>query len=403
MGKDRKLTGQPIFQQLLELLDRSRVNRLASNHQADHYYKNFRTYQHLVTMLYGIFHKCTSLREVVSGMQVCSSKLGHLGLDYCPRRSTLSDANRKRPSKVFEAIYMDLYQRYHHLLPDSRSKKPKWHSRLYIIDSTTISLFKEILKNAGRPSVSGKKKGGLKVHTLLKADEDVPCLVTMTAAAKHDVPFIQGLKLPKGSFVVFDKAYVDYKQYALWNQQGIYYVTRMRNKAIYEHISDLPISEVQQSKGVLFHAKVILGHTSHKNVTRIEARLIRYYDKQTDKTFEFITNNTRLSPATIALIYKHRWQIETVFKRLKQNYPLNYFLGDNENAIRIQVWCALIADLIIKVVKSNLTRKWSFGNLSSVIRIHLMTYTNLRNFLENPDLYLINTLRVQTRGPTLFD
>lgn len=403
MRKDRNLTGQPIFAQLLSLLNRNRINRLSSHHRANHYYKNFKTYQHLVTMLYAIFHKCTSLREVTSGMQLCSYKLGHLGMGYCPRRSTLSDANRRRPAKVFESIYMDLYERYHHFLPDSQTKKPGWHSRLYIVDSTTISLFKEILKNAGRPAVSGKKKGGLKVHTLLKADEDVPCLVRMTAAAKHDVPFIQGLKLPKGSFVTFDKAYVDYTQYALWDQQGIYYVTRLRNNAKFEQISQLPISEAQKNKGVLSHTKVILGHTTHKNVTRTEARLIRYFDKQTNKTFEFITNNTRLSPATIAQIYKHRWQIETVFKRLKQNYPLNYFLGDNENAIRIQVWCALIADLIMKVMRSKLKKKWSFGNLTSVIRIHLMTYTSLLNFLEDPDRYLIKTLKLQTRGPTLFD
>lgn len=403
MRKDRNLTGQPIFAQLLSLLNRNRINRLSSHHRANHYYKNFKTYQHLVTMLYAIFHKCTSLREVTSGMQLCSYKLGHLGMGYCPRRSTLSDANRRRPAKVFESIYMDLYERYHHFLPDSRTIKPGWHSRLYIVDSTTISLFKEILKNAGRPAVSGKKKGGLKVHTLLKADEDVPCLVRMTAAAKHDVPFIQGLKLPKGSFVTFDKAYVDYTQYARWDQQGIYYVTRLRNNAKFEQISQLPISEAQKNKGVLFHTKVILGHTTHKNITRTEARLIRYFDKQTNKTFEFITNNERLSPATIAQIYKHRWQIETVFKRLKQNYPLNYFLGDNENAIRIQVWCALIADLIMKVMRSKLKRKWSFGNLTSVIRIHLMTYTSLLNFLEDPDRYLIKTLKLQTRGPTLFD
>ena len=118
----------------------------------------------------------------------------------------------------------------------------KWFSRLYLVDSTTISLFKEILKNAGRPGVDGKRKGGLKVHTLMKADEDVPCLVKMTAAAKHDTPFIQGLALPKGSIVVFDKGYNDYSQFDLWSGQGVFWVTRLKHSAKVEFLKDRAVS-----------------------------------------------------------------------------------------------------------------------------------------------------------------
>lgn len=402
MRKDRNLTGQPILSQLLSFIDRNRVNRLSVRYQSDHYYKRFKTYQHLVTMLYAIYHKCTSLREVTTGMQACLYKLNHLGMDYCPRRSTVSDANRSRPSVVFEQIYLDLFHRYRKYLPDSRTKKPKWYSKLYIIDSTTISLFKEILNNAGYRSANGKRKGGIKVHTLMKAEEDVPCLVKMTAAAKHDLPFIRGLCLPKGSFVTFDKAYVNYQQYDLWTQQGIFWVTRIRKTAKVECIEQRSISDAQKDKGIQKDEIVILGHSSHKNITRIKARLIQFYDKKSKRDFLFITNNFSLSPATIALIYKHRWQIEILFKRIKQNYPLRYFLGDNENAIRIQIWCALIADLILKLIRNQLKRKWSFGNLSSMIRIHLMSYTDLMKFLETPDKYLINTIEKQARGPTLF-
>ena len=402
MAKDAYFTGQPIFSQILSFLDRGKIARYATQHQSDRYYKRFLTYHHLVSMLYATFHKCTSLREVTTGMQACANRLQQLGMNYCPRRSTLSDANRDRPSEVFESIYLDLYKGLSKYLPDSRSRY-KWYKRLYIVDSTTVSLFKEILKNAGRPTVDGKRKGGIKVHMLMKADHDVPCLIKMTAAAAHDVPFIKGLALPQGSIVTFDKGYIDYHQYDLWTQQKVWWVTRLRQGAQYEILESLEVSNKEYKEGVREDVKIMLGHQSHDQVTRTPARLVVYHDSESGKRFNFVTNHTKFSPSVIALIYKHRWQIETLFKRIKQNYPLTYFLGDNENAIRIQIWCALIADLLLKFVQSRLKRNWSFGNLASMIRIHLMSYITLFKFLEQPDRILINTVVNYNKGPTLFD
>jgi hypothetical protein len=401
MGKGESYSGQPLFSQLLSFLDRSRITRLAKKFHSDRYYKRFGTYHHLVTMLYATFHKCTSLREVTTGMQACAYRIQHLGMDYCPRRSTLSDANRERPSEVFEAIYRDLFWRKRKHLPDSRTRA-SWYSKLYIADSTTISLFNEILKNAGRTPVHGKRKGGIKVHTLMKAQEDVPCLIKMTAASKHDVPFIQGLRLPQGSIITFDKGYVDYRQYDMWTQQGVYWVTRLRQGAQHEILEKRPVSVEEKKNGVLNDEKVILGHQEHNQITRTPARMITYRDPLNNRVFQFITNNYEFDASTVALIYKHRWQIELLFKRIKQNYPLTYFLGDNENAIRIQIWCVLIADLILKLVQTLLTKRWSFGNLTSMVRIHLMSYIHMFKFLENPDQTLINSDVLHNKGPTLF-
>ncbi len=402
MAKDALFTGQPIFSQLLSFLNRGKIARQTAQFQTDRYYKRFKTYHHLVTMLYATFHKCTSLREVTTGMQACAHRLQHLGMDYCPRRSTLSDANRDRSSEVFESIYMDLYKDLHTFLPDSRSKY-KWYKRLYIVDSTTVSLFKEILKNAGRTPIDGKRKGGIKVHTLMHAEEDVPCLVKLTAAAAHDVPFIQGLALPKGSIVTFDKGYVDYSQYDLWTQQKIWWVTRLRKGSQYEIVERLPVSAQEYERGVREDAKIILGHQSHDQIVRTAARLVVFLDKQSGKEFHFVTNHAKFNASVIALIYKHRWQIEILYKRIKQKYPLKYFLGDNENAIRIQIWCALIADLLLKFIQARLKRCWSFGNLSSMVRIHLMSYLHIFKFLEHPERILINSLVTYNKGPTLFD
>ena len=401
MDKDQLFIGQPILSQLLSFIDKKEVDTLARKHRSDRYTKKFATYDHLVTMLYCIFHRCTSLREVSTGMQACFTKLNHLGMRYCPRRSTLSDANRRRTVEVFEEIYMLLYKKFARSLPDSQ-KKESWFSKLFIADSTTISLFKEIMKCAGNTPANGKRKGGMKVHTLIKADQDVPCLVRMSPAANHDVSFIKGMELPEGSIIVFDKGYVNYDQYDCWTKEKVSWVTRLRKGSKFEVTEQLPISIEQQKAGIIADELVILGHTSHNDITRTKARLVTYYDASKDYIFYFITNNQILNPETIALIYKHRWQIELLFKRVKQTYPLQYFLGDNENAIKVQVWCALIAALLIKYVKSQLKRKWSYANISSMIRLHLMTYIHLFRFLENPDKALINDMNKKENIPNLF-
>lgn len=180
MSKSIFFTGQPIFSQVLSYIPKSRVDQISGDNAADRYCKHFTSYGHLVSMLYAVFNNCTSIRELTTGLLAWDQKIKHLGVDYFPRRSTLSDANNRRSEVVFGQIYHFLYQRYRHLLPDSRKGKS---SKLYIADSTTVSLFQEVMRNAGRPAANGKRKGGIKVHTLMRSDEDVPCLVRFTAAA----------------------------------------------------------------------------------------------------------------------------------------------------------------------------------------------------------------------------
>jgi hypothetical protein len=399
MGKSTFFTGQPVFNQIIRLLSSSQVNKLSKSFAADRYCKKFKTYDHLIVMLYAIFNRCTSIREVVTGLLACHSKLHHLGIQYSVRKSTLSDANKRRDYRVFEAVYNHLYETYSSFLPDSRSKK--WVNRLYIMDSTTISLFQEILKNAGPSPMNGKRKGGIKAHTLIKADQDVPQLVCMTAGATNDTIFMKQVDLPAGSILTFDRGYNDYKRLEYWTNKGVSWVTRLRQLSAVELVGENSISENQASHGILKDSKVIMGHP-HKRITKVHARLITYYDSKQQRTFQFLTNNMKLSALTIAEIYRHRWQIEILFKRIKQNYPLRNFLGDNENAIRIQIWCALIADLLLKIIQKQVKRVWSFANLSSMIRLHLMTYISLWSFLNQPEKMLLSSLRHHKAQPMLF-
>lgn len=383
MNKSKFFSGQPIFTQLLQFLPKSEIIRLARQMGSDRYYKKFTTHSHLIAMLYSTYENCTSLREVVTGMQACEGKLQSLHLQSLPARSTFSEANKHRSYEVFEAIYYYLFERYRQFLPDSRSKNDRLSRRLVLIDSTTISLFQEILKNTGPAKANGQKKGGIKVHMAVRAHEDAPCLIRLTPAVHGDSPFLKDVHLKKGSVVVMDRGYNGFAKLIEWNKTGVWWVTRLRSNTHYQIIENLAVDQQQSALGVLEDQHIVMG-APKKQIQKVQCRLIRYYDQDTKKHFSFITNNLRWKPAKIAAIYKRRWQIELLFKRLKQNTTLQYFLGDNENAIKIQIFCALIADLLLKLATANVKRKWSHSNLASLVRLHLMNYTKLLDFLENP-------------------
>lgn len=383
MGKSTNFSGQPIFNQLLKFIDKSEIRKIAKKHDSERYVKKFTTYHHLVVMLFVSLEGYHSIRETILGLLANAHKLSHLGLSYLVRRSTLSEANARRESKVFGDIYMSTYRKHAQSLADSRLSDQDMR-RLYIMDSTTISLFKDILRGVGRNPKQGRKKGGIKAHTIIKASENVPCLVRYSEAVRHDHMFLKDVhNLSPGSIITFDKAYVDYEEYQEFSQTGIYYVTRLKENAIYQARKEYDIPD-DADAGVLKDEEIILYYGQDKKQEH-RARRIAYWDSENERIFEFLTNNFELTAEKIALIYKKRWQIELLFKQLKQNFPLKYFLGDNENAIETQIWTAMLANLLITLVKSSLKRSWAFSNLVSIIRQQLMSYINIYRFLEDPE------------------
>lgn len=379
MYKSSKFSGIPIISQVINLLDRAQINRTAQENQSDRYYKRFKTIDHLTTMIYVVLSGCNSLREITSIMLACEGRINHLGLQRFPKRSTISDANRKRNSEVFSEIYFGLYRKYSKFISDSRIKNESIKG-LKIVDSTTISLFSDILKGVGRNPINGTKKGGIKMQTMINAAEDVPSLIRFTSAATHDHVFLKDLDLKKGSVVVFDKGYNDYLQYLQWTIDGVYFVSRQKDNAVYKSLLEYDIPEGVDN-GVLKDERIII----EKGDQKIELRRIAYWYDKHKKVYEFITNNFEYPADKVAEIYKRRWQIELLFKRLKQNFPLKYFLGDSQNAVEIQIWVSLIVQLLIMVIQKQAQRKWAFSNLMSVIRFHLMTYIDLFKFLKSPE------------------
>lgn len=384
MLKDIKFSGQPVFAQLLGMISRSSFTTLVNAHDADRYSKRCKSWEHLVCMLYCIMNNCNSLREVTQGIAAYGDKLNHLGVNYTPPRSTLSDANVNRDEKFFGALYNKLYLRYRELLSDSQLNK-QLLKRIYLIDSTTISLFKAIMKCVGRKSADGKSKGGIKVHTMLNAYEQVPQLIHFSDAATHDHIFLAELNLQPHQIAIFDRAYVDYQQYAKWETGKVHFVTRLKDNAVYDGLEELDISDSCPEEYIKDEKIQISYKDEQQKEQLLFLRRVVYYDTEKKKILQFLTNIFDMTTEEIGLLYKLRWQIELLFKQLKQNFPLKYFLGDNENAIKIQIWCTLIANLLFTIVKKAIKEKISFSNLVSFARQHLFSYHKLIDLIEKSE------------------
>jgi len=383
MNKTTHFFGQSVFGQLISLIESNIITKATKICKSDYYVKKFKTKDHLISMLFCSFAKCTSLREVSGAMLGLSGKTNHFQLDHIPKRSTLGDANQRRDADVFGLIYNELFRKYGHVFSDSRIKEVI-NKQIEIFDSTTISLFKDIMKCVGRKPKNGKRKGGIKVHTIINVDETVPKLVWFSHSARNDHILLNKLKMDSNTIYVFDKGYNDYKAFQLFSDKNTGFVTRIKDNAVYEPLSDNDIDDSIHS-GVLEDQIIELTVKEDKNISKLRLRKVRFYDRELKREFEFLTNLFEMRADLIAAIYKLRWQIELLFKQLKQNFPLQYFLGDNENAIKIQIYCALIANLLMTVIQKQLKRSWAFSNLVSFCKIHLFNYIHLLKFLENPD------------------
>lgn len=409
MSKSSHFSGQPLYGQVIKLLDKSKILQISRENGGERYIKRFNGWIHLVVMLYAVIMRFDSLREITASLMAETRKLAHLGITFKIGRSTLADANRRRPETIFEAIYRDLYATYRQALSsDSRSgKTPKWMKRLQIIDSTTITLFSNLLfKGVGRHPKTGKKKGGIKVHTVIHANEGVPSDIKFTSAATNDSFMLKPTTLSKGDIMAMDRAYIDYEKFEQLTQRGVIYVTKMKKNLKYTILSDTMyqtpdglmevriqnVEFVRQKKG---------GETIHH-----KSRIISYVDVKKRKLISLLTNDMESDPEEIVAIYRQRWEIELLFKQMKQNFPLKYFYGESANAIKIQIWVTLIANLLLMVMQKGLTRKWSFSGLATMVRITLMYYVDFYSLFNNPEKeweIILSKASGAPSGPSLFD
>lgn len=366
----------------------------------ERYVKSFDGYVHLLTMLFAVIMRFDSLREIEAAMTAEVRKLHHLGIDKVSKRSTLSDANARRSEKFFEEVYRELYEtNKSKLSSDSRRNGTEsWIKDLRIIDSTTNSLFSNVIfKGVGRHPKTGKKKGGIKVHSVIHAHEGVPCDVKFTSAATNDSFMLAPSYYNRDEIVALDRACINYEKFEELTDRDLVYVTKMKKNLKYEVLPDFmemtPEGKMEYREQVVVFRKGAINHI---------ARLITYVDikkgKQ-PKLITLLTNDFDMRPEVIVAIYRRRWQIESLFKQIKQNFPLRYFYGESANAIKIQIWVTLIANLLLSLLQSSLSRPWSFSGLATMVRIVMMYYLNLETFFNQPDADLKIMLAEAAESP----
>lgn len=386
MYKNTKLAGQPVICQLLSFIPRDIVDSCVLEYQSDRYYKTMTTWKQLVFLLYGVVTKSHSLVSLCKNLLFLENKLSYLDIYKLPAVSTLSDANINRDSKVFEAIYNKLVAHYAEelrpVMPCFLTRQVNI-SKIFILDSSTISLFVDVFKGAGRNPIDGKKKGGLKIHAQLPLGSSVPDLVHISEAACNDKSFLGQLVPQKGAIYVFDKGYVKYKKWQELTNEGAFFVTRINENAVYDvvegkinHISDYA------SGGVISDQIILLNPSKEA----IKARLIKYIDPLSGKTLEFVTNMFEYSEQTIVLLYKYRWNIEILFKQLKQNFELSYFFSDSLEGIKTQVWITLIANLLFTVLHKQSKEAEQFLTIVNMAAINMCSYISLVKLISSKKL-----------------
>jgi hypothetical protein len=384
--KNNFLSGHPIIAQLLSLVPKEIFNDVVKQEDSDRYYKKLKTVDHFICMFYAVLTRNSSLREVCKNIGLIFLKLIPFGMKQLPAKSTLSDANRKRDHKIFAVLYSKLLVYYKAILQGN------WldiggevdPGRVEVFDSTTITLFKEILKGAGRNPLNGKKKGGAKVFAKMNLAEGVPNYICIRSAATNENMFLKVMELPERGIAVFDKGYNRYSSFEKWDSSNRYFVTRKKDNARYEVVLDFDCSH---SKDIKKDQLISLNYRDKRVSRTVEVRLVTYSDPESGEILEFITNLKGLDALTIALLYKNRWVIEVLFKQIKQNFELKYFLSDSENGIKIQIWVALILNLLFTVLHKRIKEAEDFSTMVMVAAKNLCSYISLERFLLHSDAY----------------
>lgn len=370
------LRNASLFSQLLQHFPRTDFQRLVRQHGAENGAKGFKCWTQFVSMMFCHLAHADSLRDICNGLVSCVGKLRHLGILRRPNKSTLSYANEHRPAALYEDLFYATLDRFGSQgLLGGRKKRFRFKNPFYSLDSTTISLCLSLF-----PWASFRRaKGGVKLHVLLDHDSYMPEYVLIKEARRHDRIGARTLRLKPGSIIAMDMSYNDYKLFAQWTEDEVYFVTRMKYNTNYS---------VVESRRVPLHRNIVTdqiivlsGVAGEKKCPHLLRRIV-VWDDENSREIVLFTNHLEFGATTISAIYKDRWEIELFFKALKQNLKVRTFVGTSENALRIQIWTALIVLVLLKWLKHLSHESWSLSNLASMVRINLFTYRDLRKWLR---------------------
>lgn len=362
-----------IFSQLLQLFPRLEFEQLVRQHRAERHARGFTCWGQFVAMLFCQLGQAQSLREICGGLASCQGKLRHLGIPQAPKRSTLSYANAHRPWELYQSVFQRLYQRCQNLTGATR--RFRFRNPLLTLDSTMIDLCASLYDWAAYK----RTKGAAKLHLVLDHQGYLPQLVVITPGKVQEIEVARGLHFQPGTILIFDRGYVDYAWFERLSREGIFFVTRLRCDAHYQVVEERSVPRL----GHIRRDQVIqLGSHWYRQPHRL--RRVEVEVPEWGSSLVLLTNHLDFGPTTVARIYRERWQVEVFFRALKQNLRLKSFVGTSANALKIQIWTALIALLLLKYLQLCTSRGWSLSNLVALLRQQLFVYRNLFAWLDQP-------------------
>ncbi|MGH7847929.1 MAG: IS4 family transposase [Candidatus Binatia bacterium] len=364
-----------MFSQILQLFPRTDFQLLVKETRAERHARGFSCWGQFVSMLFCQLGRAHSLREICHGLSTCEGKLSHLGINEAPKRSSLAYANEHRPWQLYQRLFFLLLERCRQAGPFG--KKFRFKNKLVSLDSTVIDLCISIFDWAK----FRRTKGAIKLHLVLDHDGYLPCFGVITDGKVHDVKVAHSLCFEPGTVVVDDRGYNDYRLFAKWTEEEVYFVTRMKDNALYKIVENRP---VPQNRSVLKDQIIFLSGSGAWEKCPYPLRRVEVWDAKKEEVLVFLTNHYDFGATTISALYKERWQIELFFKALKQNLKIKTFVGTSANAVKIQVWTALIAMLILRYLKLKSKFGWSLSNLVALLRMNLFTYRDLWAWLNQP-------------------
>ena len=369
-----------IFSQILQLISRLEFEAAVRKHKAEHHARGFTCWGQFIAMLFCQLGHAKSLREICGGLAASEGKLRHLGLPQAPARATLAYANEHRPWQLYRAVFDQLLAKCQAVAASQsgtrKKKKFRFKNPLMSLEASVIDLCASMF-DWGKFRLT---KGAVKLHLLLDHDGYLPSFAVITEGKKHAVRVARQMRFTPGTILVFDRGYTDYEWFVHWMQQGVYFVTRRKENADYGVVEE---RVVPQRRGVLRDQVIFFYKLAQAGIDAYFRR-IEFYDEEQERVLVFLTSHRDLAAATIAAVYKERWQIELFFRTLKQSLRVKTFVGTSAQALKTQLWTALIAMLLVKYLQLKSTFGWSLSNLVALLRQQLFVYPDLWTWIENP-------------------
>lgn len=369
-----------IFSQVLKLFPRGEFESAVKKHKAERHARGFTSWGQFTAMLFCQIGRAHSLREICGGLACCEGHLKHLGVPTAPKRSTLAYANEHRPWELYQTVFNQTLGKCKDLVASQggrKKKKFRFKNKLMSLDGSIIDLSVSMFDWAKYQ----RTKGAIKLHLLLDHDGYLPSFAVVTEGRTSEIKVARTLRFDRGTILAIDRGYNDYEWFRELTQEEVYFVTRMKDNAVYEVKEEV---ELPQNRNVLRDQIICFPKLAREGEEPVLFRRVEIWNEEKQETIVFLSNLLAFGATTIAAIYKDRWQVELFFKALKQTLKIKTFVGTSANAVRTQVWTALIAMLVLKYLQLKSKYNWSLSTLAALLRQQLFFYRDLWTWLDDP-------------------